>query len=103
MIAVTSPSGTQLETFRTHPLVQAILHAFPGAQIRTPREGLMIDATDREIAALQAASPLAGEYLESIGKTDIGAMSLEEWMTFLEVVVTGFQDALRMQVGSQST
>jgi hypothetical protein len=77
-----------------HPLVQSILRAFPGAQVRTPREGIMIDPSEHEVAALEAASPLAGEYLESIGKTDLATMSEDEWMTLLDVVVTGFQDNL---------
>lgn len=55
----------------------------------------MIDATEREIAALEAASAPAGEYLESIGKTDFSKMTYDEWMTMIEVIVTAFQDKLR--------
>lgn len=54
----------------------------------------MVDADAHEIAAIAAAGPLAGEYLESIGKTDLATLSEAEWLTFLEVVVTAYQDAL---------
>lgn len=54
----------------------------------------MIDPDEHEAKALDYASEMGGEYLESIGKTDLGALSLEEWMTFIEAVVTGYQDRL---------
>lgn len=54
----------------------------------------MVDSDAHEIAAIAAAGPLAGEYLESIGKTDLATLSEAEWLTFLEVVVTAYQDAL---------
>jgi len=55
----------------------------------------MIDPTKHEIAAMQAASPVAGEYIESIGKTDMAAFTVEEWMTLIEVIVTAYGDQLR--------
>ena len=54
----------------------------------------MVDADAHEIAAIAAAGPLAGEYLESIGKTDLATLSEAEWLAFLEVVVTAYQHAL---------
>ena len=54
----------------------------------------MVDPDEHEIAAIEAASPMAGEYLESIGKTDLVVLTEAEWMTLLEVVVTAYQDAL---------
>lgn len=54
----------------------------------------MIDPTEQEIEAIQAASEPAGEYLESIGKTDLATMTEEEWLTLLEVVVTAFSDKM---------
>jgi hypothetical protein len=77
-----------------HPLVAAILAAWPGAVISIKRERYMIDATEDELDAIEAASDPAGEYLESIGKTDLATMTEEEWFRFLEVVVTGFQSGL---------
>jgi hypothetical protein len=54
----------------------------------------MVDPDEHEQAAIVAASPMAGEYLESIGKTDLAVLTEAEWLTLLEVVVTAYQDAL---------
>lgn len=56
----------------------------------------MIDPTPNEIQALMGTSDMAGEYLESIGKTDLAALSYEEWMTLIEVIVTAYTDKLRV-------
>lgn len=55
----------------------------------------MIDATPNEQAALQRAGRMGGEYLDSIGQTDLALLSDEEWRIFVECVVTGFCDGLR--------
>ena len=60
----------------------------------------MIDPTPNEIAAMQAGGRLAGEYLESIGKSDLALLSTEEWSTLIEVVVTGYCETLRDLAGS---
>ena len=53
----------------------------------------MIDPTADEKAALQHASTVAGEYVESIRKSEpFAALSYEEWMTFVEVMVTAYLD-----------
>ena len=59
----------------------------------------MIDPTPNEIAAMQAAGLAAGEYLESIGKSDLALLSTEEWSTLIETVVTGYCDTLRDLAG----
>ena len=78
-------------------ICDAILAEWPEARAvtYTPRERIMVDPTDDEIAALMAASDPAGEYLESIRKTDLAKMSQDEWFCFLEVVVTGYQSKLQ--------
>lgn len=50
--------------------------------------------TDQDIAAIQAASAPAGEYLESIGKTDLATMTETEWMTLLECIYCTALDKL---------
>jgi hypothetical protein len=55
----------------------------------------VVDPTEHEIEAIQAASQPAGEYLDSIGKTDLAVLGEKEWMTLLEVIVTAYQDKLR--------
>ena len=54
----------------------------------------MIDPDEHEIAAITAASPMAGEYLDSIGKTDLAVLTEAEWLTLLEVIITAYQDEL---------
>lgn len=61
----------------------------------------MVDPSEHEQAAIVAASPSAGEYLESIGKTDLAVLTEAEWLTFLEVVVTAYQDALALRLEGQ--
>lgn len=55
----------------------------------------MIDLTTREIAAIEHASGAAGEYLESLGKTDMTTFDESEWMTMIEVIVGAFTEHLR--------
>ena len=55
----------------------------------------MIDPNKHEVNALAAASRNAGEYIESIAKTDLAAFTEAEWLTLIEVLVTAFQDHLR--------
>jgi hypothetical protein len=62
----------------------------------------MVDPTEYEIAAIEAASGPAGEYLESIGKTDLAAMDESEWMTLLEVIVTAYTDTLRARLAEKA-
>jgi hypothetical protein len=60
----------------------------------------VVDPDEHETAAIAAASPAAGEYLESIGKTDLVALTGDEWLTLLEVVVTAYQDELARRLDS---
>lgn len=55
----------------------------------------MIDPTPNETAAMIAGGCAGGEYLESIGKTDLVALTEAEWDTFVEAIVTGYCDHLR--------
>jgi len=54
----------------------------------------MIDANEHEIAAMMHASDRAGEFIESLGKTDMAAWSREQWGQFIEVICTGYVDKL---------
>ena len=55
----------------------------------------MIDPTPNEQDAMTVAGKTAGEYLESLGKTDLANMTLEQWECLIESVVTGYTDRLR--------
>ncbi|MBF0423147.1 MAG: hypothetical protein HQL73_09170 [Magnetococcales bacterium] len=53
----------------------------------------MVDPTERELAALRAAAPLAGEYIESLSKTDLTFFTVEEFLTLIQVIVGGYLTA----------
>lgn len=55
----------------------------------------MIDPTPNEAAAMIAGGRMGGEYLESIGKSDLATLTETEWDVFIEAVVTGYCDHLR--------
>jgi Family of unknown function (DUF6511) len=55
----------------------------------------MIDPTRHERAAMAHAVVMAGEYIESLGRTDLMAWSPGEFDTLIEVIVTAFTDRLR--------
>jgi hypothetical protein len=55
----------------------------------------MIDPTPNEQAAMLHGAKLAGEYLDSLLRTDLAQLSVEEWHTLIEVIVTGYCDHLR--------
>ena len=61
----------------------------------TARLKAMIDPKKHEVQALAAACQSGGEYVESLGKTDLATFTGEEWATLIEVAVTAFQDHLR--------
>jgi hypothetical protein len=55
----------------------------------------MIDPTPNEKAAFVHGGAMGGEYLDSIARTDLATLSPDEWLTFVEAVVTGYCDHLR--------
>ncbi|WP_164512312.1 DUF6511 domain-containing protein [Oceaniglobus ichthyenteri] len=55
----------------------------------------MIDPTPNESEAMTVGGQQGGEYLESIGKTDLVTLTETEWDRFLDAVVTGYCDHLR--------
>jgi hypothetical protein len=55
----------------------------------------MIDPTRHERAAMNHAVVMAGEYIESLGRTDLMTWSPDEFASLIEVIVTAFTDRLR--------
>ncbi len=53
----------------------------------------MVDPTERELAAMKAAAPYAGEYIESLGKTDLTLFSVDEFLTLIQVIVGAYLTA----------
>ncbi|CAK0745765.1 hypothetical protein CCP2SC5_1380002 [Azospirillaceae bacterium] len=59
----------------------------------------MIDPTPNEIAALEHGGRMGGEYLESLRRTDLAQLTVEQWRTFIEAVVTGYCDHMQALTG----
>ena len=55
----------------------------------------MIDPTPNEQAAMTAGGDAAGEYLESLAKSDLATLSPAEWRQLIEIVITEYCDTLR--------
>ena len=53
----------------------------------------MIDPTPREMEAMRTAGPMAGEYIESLGKTDLALFSVNEFLMLIQVIVTAYLEA----------
>ena len=53
-----------------------------------------------EAFALSDAGDDAGEYLQRLGKTDLGDLSREEWLRFLAIVLTSYGDHMRARLAS---
>ncbi len=60
---------------------------------------IMIDPTEFERQAMDHAGEQGGEYLESIGKTDLAKLTTDEWSTFINCVCSGYVDRLGEIVG----
>lgn len=55
----------------------------------------MIDKTHDEQAALVAGGNAGGQYLDSIGITDLVTLSVEQYQQYVECVVGGYLDHLQ--------
>jgi hypothetical protein len=56
------------------------------------RRNKMVDPTKPELDALMLAGQAGGEYLESLGRYDLSALSEDEWVTFLSCVISKYYD-----------
>lgn len=54
--------------------------------------------TDCEVDALEHGGMAGGEYLDSIGKTDLAELTEEQWGEFLGKVLEGYSDHMRGKV-----
>ena len=54
----------------------------------------MPEPTEQEVQGMMAAGEAAGAYLDKLGKTDLAALSWEEWMGHIEAAITAFQDSM---------
>ncbi|WP_337187564.1 DUF6511 domain-containing protein [Phenylobacterium sp.] len=61
----------------------------------------MIDPDEKERIALLTGGQAGGEYLDSLGVSDLARLDDGQWLQFLRCLVGGFQDA--MQAFEQAT
>ena len=54
----------------------------------------MVDPNPIELAAMGQAGERAGEYIDSLGRTDMAGWSEPEWTAFIAVICGGYVDAL---------
>lgn len=64
-------------------------------------EGKVEGITEAEIAAIEESSGPAGAYLDALGITDLAQMGRNQWLGFLECVVTSYSDALQRIAGDR--
>jgi hypothetical protein len=77
--------------------------ALPNSSLRKKlmREQPMVDPTERELAAMKAAGPMAGEYIESLGKTDLALFTVEEFLALIQVIVTAYlQEKAKLDINN---
>lgn len=55
----------------------------------------MIDPTQNEKRAMEKGGELAGEYIESIKKTDLADFTGDEYAMLVECIVTGYIEELQ--------
>ena len=58
----------------------------------------MVDPTKNEIEAALHGGTRGGEYLEWLGKTNLAALSKEEWEQFLLCVIGGYVEKIAKQI-----
>jgi hypothetical protein len=54
-----------------------------------------------DVASAENTSPMAGEYLDSINKSDLAELTPEEWDTLLEVIVGAYTAAELQSAGDE--
>jgi hypothetical protein len=58
------------------------------------KETTVIDPTTRELEAVTLAGYAAGDYLDSIGRSDLATLSEPEWMMFLQSIIGTYQEKI---------
>lgn len=54
----------------------------------------MVDANEQEVAAMRAASDIAGQFIEAVGRTDMANWSEADWRSFIEAICGAYVDSL---------
>jgi hypothetical protein len=56
------------------------------------------DFHGHEMMARKVAGEVAGAYLDEIGQTDLAALTIEQYFTFVERIITGFEEEMRRRI-----
>lgn len=54
----------------------------------------MNDFSENEIASIIATGPRAGAYLDTLGKTDLAALTEQEWLEFIATTVMAYAEEM---------
>lgn len=57
----------------------------------------MDEPNEYEISAMNQAGDVAGQYIDTIGRTDMATYTAEEWRGFVAAVCGAYVDALMQQ------
>lgn len=72
---------------KNHPISHAIKQYFPGAK--------MIDPNTKEFQAMDYAGNIGFDYIDTLKSDKFSDLTQEEYMTFIECVITAYQDKMR--------
>ncbi len=53
-----------------------------------------MDISKEESIAIDYASRMAGEYIDSVGKSDLSSYTAEQWRTLIEVICINYHDKM---------
>lgn len=95
--------GFGYDPLLTFGVIGELAHACSMAHLDIiSKEFGMIDPTPHEIMAAIEGGRAGGEYLESIGKTDLATLTREEWQQFLLCVLGQYTRTLAKEVTAAS-
>ncbi|MBW6398905.1 hypothetical protein KPL78_13660 [Roseomonas sp. HJA6] len=63
----------------------------------------MVDPNEQEVAAMRAAGDIAGQFIETVGRSDMATWSAEDWRGFIEAICGAYVDSLVEQQISITT
>lgn len=63
-------------------------------------KGDVPELTGEEVEAIQEAAGDAGEYLDTLGKTDLATMDENEWMEFIECICVCYAETIKGRLAS---
>lgn len=62
----------------------------------------MVDPTPMELESMRDGGALGGEYLEHIGKFDLGTLAPDEYDMFVECIITGYHEGMQKRAAERA-